>query len=57
MTNGKQTYDGSCKHILPVMPVVVHSGNGNERGSKQRQNNDAQLCDMAFTVKNRDFPS
>ena len=42
--------------VLPVVPVVVHPRDGNHRRDEQREEDDAELGDVAPTVEHGDLP-
>jgi hypothetical protein len=52
---GKPTKNATSKHILPVVPVVAHSRNGNHGREKQRQDDDAEFGNVAASIERPDL--
>jgi len=50
-----QTQYSTGKHILPVVPVVIHPRDGDHGRQQQRQEDDAELGHMAAPVERLDL--
>lgn len=50
------TEDAASADVLPVVPVVVHPRDGDQRRDEQRQEDDAELGDVTPPIEHRDLP-
>ena len=49
--NGEHTQQTPCKHILPMVPIIIHSGYTNKGSSKERKKDNAKFCHMSPAIK------
>lgn len=51
----KEAYESSCKDVLPVVPVVIHTRYPHEASREQREEDEAELSHVSFSVEGLEF--
>jgi len=50
------TYKSAGEYILPMVPIVINTRNGDKGRKKEREKYDAEFCNVTTTVKCSNFP-
>lgn len=51
MKENAHTEQTSSEHILPMVPVIIHSRNANESCKKQGKKNNAEFCNVTSLIE------